>query len=84
MNRFYPTIFFSIETKETDYDDHNDSRQVCMTFFNTSAVKDIRSLCTCISFLDGMLQRVADVKSMESWTEGRVSWQSRENVDQCE
>ena len=82
VNRFFPTILFSIETKETEYDDRNDSRRVCITFFNTSAVKDIRSLCTCISFLDGMLQRVADVKSKEVWTEGHVSWQSRENVDQ--
>ena len=82
INRFYPTILFSIEMQNTEYDDHNDNRKLGITFFNTSAVKDIRSLCTCICYLDGMLQRVAEVKSEESWTEENISWQARQNVDQ--
>ena len=91
INRFYPTVLFSLETNDTKYEDQNDRRslsascaltsQIGITYFNTSAVKDIPSLCTCIALLDTIFPRSADVESEEKWTEESQSWKQPENVD---
>ena len=91
INRFYPTVLFSLETNDTKYEDQNDRRslsgccpeasRIGITYFNTSAVKDIPSLCTCIALLDTIFQRSADVESEEKWTEENQSWKQPENVD---
>ena len=52
-----------------------------ITFFNTSAVKDIPSLCMCIALLDSLLRKCADVQWEESWTEEGVSWKKPEYID---
>ena len=36
---------------------------------NTGAVKDVKSLCTCIALLDNSFRRFADVTVTEHWTE---------------
>ncbi|KAK8820543.1 hypothetical protein WA577_006603 [Blastocystis sp. JDR] len=81
INRFYPTVLFSLETSDTKYEDQNDHRTLSITYFNTRAVKDIPSLCTCIALLDTIFQRAADVESEEKWTEPNLSWKRPENVD---
>lgn len=57
------------------------SHDLGITYFNTRAVKDIPSLCTCIALLDTIFQRAADVESEEKWTEPNLSWKRPENVD---
>ena len=57
------------------------SHDLGITYFNTRAVKDIPSLCTCIALLDTIFQRAADVESEEKWTEPNLSWRRPENVD---
>ena len=52
-----------------------------ITFFDTSAIKDIRPLCTCIALMNGAFQHYHDVKCSENWTEGNISWKKQENID---
>lgn len=52
-----------------------------ITFFNTGAVKDIRSLCTCVDLVNGSFRHYSDVKNTELWTERGISWKQRENID---
>lgn len=93
INRFYPTILFSVESPDTIFKERDENKQLSkihewnvisigITFFNTSAVKDITSLCTCIALLDNIFKKDANVTSEEKWTEQNISWKKPENIDQ--
>ncbi len=49
---------------------------------NTGAVKDVKSLCTCIALLDNSFRRFADVTVSEQWTEPDMSYKTIGNIDQ--
>ena len=49
---------------------------------NTGAVKDMKSLCTCIALLDNSSRRFADVTVTEHWTEPGMSFKTIGNIDQ--
>ena len=49
---------------------------------NTGAVKDVKSLCTCIALLDNSFRRFSDVTVSEQWTEPDVSYKAIGNIDQ--
>lgn len=51
---------------------------------NTGAVKDVKSLCTCIALLDNSFRRFADVTMTEHWTEPDMSFKAIGNIDQFE
>ena len=41
---------------------------LAITFMNTSALKDTKSLCLCIALLDNTFRRLADVNVEEKWS----------------
>ena len=51
---------------------------------NTGAVKDVKSLCTCIALLATSFRRFADVTVTEHWTEPDMSFKAIGNIDQFE
>lgn len=77
---FCPTVLFSLETN-TSYGEKDTVSSVSITFFNTSAIKDIKPLCTCIALMNGSFQHYRDVRNSESWTESNITWKSQDNID---
>ena len=75
-----PTILFSLETN-TNYGEKDTVSSVSITFFNTSAIKDIKPLCTCIALMNGSFQHYRDICHSESWTEKGVTWKDQDNID---
>lgn len=91
--KYYPTILFTLQNNSNYQEDTNDS-QICndlcivwyvaITFMNTDAVKDTKSLCTCIALLDNSFRRFADVTVKENWTDcdSHMSFKTIGNTDQ--
>lgn len=91
INKFYPSILFSVESPDTSFNEGDENKLLSkvssssssgITFFNTSAVKEISSLCTCIALLDTLFRRNANVTWEEKWTEENITWKRHENIDQ--
>ena len=94
--KFYPTILFTLENNSDFQEDSNQS-QICkpwisllsiaITFTNTGAVRDTKSLCTCIALLDNSFRRFANVTVKEDWNHcsgdrNEMSFKKIGNADQ--
>ena len=89
--RHYPTVLFTLENN-SDFEENTEAgkiskiiwknSRVAITFMNTGAVKDVKSLCTCIALLDNSFRRFADVTMTEKWTEPDMSYKTIGNIDQ--
>lgn len=90
--KYYPTILFTLQN-DSDYQEDMNSSTICnitslssslaITFMNTGAVKDTKSLCTCIALLDNSFRRFADVSVKEEWTDPKdMSFKTIGNIDQ--
>lgn len=57
------------------------SNDIGITFFNTSAIKDVRVLCTCIYLFNSSFQHFTESSNTELWTEKNISWKNQANID---
>ena len=74
---YYSDILFTLENDSNFEENKADSRIsnhfysfmiLAITFMNTSALKDTKSLCLCIALLDNTFRRLADVNVEEKWS----------------
>ena len=89
--KHYPTVLFTLENN-SDFEESSSAGKIssvflhlstaAITFMNTGAVKDVKSLCTCIALLDNSFRRFADVTVTEHWTEPDMSFKAIGNIDQ--
>ena len=78
--KHYPTVLFTLENN-SDFEENTNIGKITITFMNTGAVKDVKSLCTCIALLDNSFRRFADVTVSEQWTEPDMSYKTIGNID---
>ena len=91
--KYYPTILFTLQNN-SDYQETSPNSEIsklsCMlspaaiTLMNTDAVKDVKSLCTCIALLDNSFRRFAEVTVKENWTDlgSAMNYTKIGNIDQ--